>query len=526
MSISTVHRAGSRALLVELKDLDQVMSLEATLQAHPLPGQQEVLAAAQTLLVKFETSEQAKAARTDLPQQKLSVATGASGKLVTIEVFYDGEDLGSIAELTGLSPEAVVNAHTSQQWRAAFGGFAPGFAYLLGENNRLQVPRRDSPRTKVPAGSVALAGAYSAVYPRQSPGGWQLLGHTNTTLWDLNEENPALIRPQDRVKFVATRQALKLPRQAPAAESDKAPEGGGLMILDPGLQSLFQDTGREGFGALGVPTSGAADEKSLHQANRLVGNPPNQAAIENLAGQLVVQAHEDQVLAVSGAETELRITPAATDLNRSEREAPMNTPFVLLDGERLELHSRSNGLRSYVAVRGSLKIPSILGSLATDTLSGIGPAPLAKDSFLPIRQPENIQVVGHSEPSTLPVADADGHFVLRVIPGPRDDWFGPQGLEKLLTQSWLVSNESNRIGVRLGVSAPDSELRRIRDGELSSEGVALGALQVPPSGLPVLFLADHPVTGGYPVIATVIAEDLAAAAQLPPGARIRFELSQ
>jgi biotin-dependent carboxylase-like uncharacterized protein len=239
-----------------------------------------------------------------------------------------------------------------------------------------------------------------------------------------------------------------------------------------------------------------------------------------------VQAHGDQVLAVSGAEAKLSITPASGDLVRTEREASMDAPFALLDGERLDLEPTGNGLRSYIAVRGTIQVPRILGSLATDTLSGIGPAPLAAGTFLPIAQPENLQVVGEREPSTLPVQDVEGCFVLRVSVGPRDDWFGAAGVEKLLNQQWLVTSESNRVGVRLGVEGEASALERVRTGELSSEGVALGSLQVPPSGLPVLFLADHPVTGGYPVIATVIAEDLSAAAQLPPGSHIRFELSE
>ncbi|HJX76887.1 carboxyltransferase domain-containing protein [Glutamicibacter sp.] len=526
MSITNVLAAGSHDVLVELADLESVLALDAYLQAQPLPGQRDILAAAQTVMVKFETTEQARAAARHLPQLKLNTAAVASGKLVTIEVCYDGEDLDTVAQLTGLSTQAVVNAHTGQQWRAAFGGFAPGFAYLLGENNVLEVPRRETPRTAVPTGSVALAGEYSAVYPRRSPGGWQLLGHTDSALWDLDREDPALIRPQDRVQFVASRNALNVHTQTPTTEVANTPSGDGLEVLDSGLQSLLQDAGRYGFGALGVPASGAADASSLYQANRLVGNIPNQACIENLTGRISLRAHGDQVLAVSGAEAKLSITPAPEDFVRTEREASMDAPFALLDGERLDLEPTGNGLRSYIAVRGTIQLPKILGSLATDTLSGVGPAPLTAGTFLPIAQPENLQIVGESEPSTLPVEDIEGCFVLRVSVGPRDDWFGPAGVEKLLNQQWLVTSESNRIGVRLGVEGEASALERVRTGELSSEGVALGSLQVPPSGLPVLFLADHPVTGGYPVIATVIAEDLSDAAQLPPGSHIRFEFSE
>lgn len=526
MSITAVHAAGSHDVLVELDDLESVLSLDALLQAQPLPGQRDVLAAAATLMVKFENVEQARQARQLLPKLTLNTAAATTGKLVTIEVYYDGADLETVGELTGLGAQGVINAHTGQQWRATFGGFAPGFAYLLGENTDLQVPRRESPRTQVPTGSVALAGEYSAVYPRQSPGGWQLIGHTNVALWDLGRENPALIRPQDRVQFIASRQALTVKTAASAATETEAPTGTGLAILDSGLQSLLQDTGRQGFGGLGVPASGAADLASLHQANRLVGNTADSACIENLTGRMSLLAHGDQVLAVCGAEARLVITPAAGDDLRAEREVCMDAPFALLDGERLDLEPTGNGLRSYLSIRGKIQLPRILGSLSTDTLSGVGPAPLMDGSFLPVSLPENLQIVGQGEPSTLPRPDAEGCYVLRVQAGPRDDWFGPAGLPKLLDQRWLVTSESNRIGVRLGTEGDASALERVRSGELSSEGVALGSLQVPPSGLPVLFLADHPVTGGYPVIATVIAEDLSAAAQLPPGSQLRFELSE
>ena len=169
MSITNVFAAGSHDVLVELEDLESVLALDAYLQAQPLPGQRDVLAAAQTVMVKFETIEQAQAARRHLPQLKLNTAAIASGKLVTIESTTTAKTYATVAQLTGLSTQAVVNAHTGQQWRAAFGGFAPGFAYLLGENKVLEVPRRETPRTSVPTGSVALAGEYSAGSATASP---------------------------------------------------------------------------------------------------------------------------------------------------------------------------------------------------------------------------------------------------------------------------------------------------------------------------------------------------------------------
>ncbi|MGO3510300.1 MAG: carboxyltransferase domain-containing protein [Glutamicibacter arilaitensis] len=523
MSIRAIHHAGSHDLLVDLDSLDAVLALNAALEASPLEGQRDLLAAAQTVLLKFSNAEQAQRARTLLPTLAFGTAAETTGKVVDVPVHYDGEDLAAVAELTGLSIDAVITAHSTQSWRAVFGGFAPGFAYLLGQNQQLNVPRRETPRTKVPAGAVALAGEYSAVYPRQSPGGWQLIGHTDVQMWDLERENPALIRPQDTVKFTPAMQKIAVRETPASAPVQPAADGSSaLRIIDSGLQSLLQDAGRIGYGNLGVGVAGAADPAAFHQANRLVGNPVNHAVIENLGSRITLEAEQDQVLAHTGAEADLWITPAADDEVRTERQVAGNTPFALLHGERLTVTSGGRGLRSYLAVRGQIGLEPVLGSLSTDTLSGVGPAPLASGDVLPVQRPRIGHIVGNSLPSTLPVPDAQGVYTLRVLAGPRADWFGPAGLAQLTGQVWEATSESNRVGVRLGTGA--QPLQRIRAGELASEGVARGSLQVPPSGLPVLFLADHPVTGGYPVIATVIAEDLSAAAQLPPGSSIRFLL--
>lgn len=531
MSITAVRLAGTRAVLVELSDLESVLGLAALLETNPLPGQVDVLAAAATLFIKADSAAHARTIASTVRTLELANAPVNTGSLVQIPVHYDGEDLAEVATLTGLSVAGVINAHSSQTWRAAFGGFAPGFAYLLGENQLLNVPRRATPRKVVPSGAVALAGDYAAIYPRQSPGGWQLIGHTDAILWDLERENPALIRPQDQVRFVPSRERLAVSTPAAGtaqplatATTDPLPGNGRLEILDPGLQSLIQDAGRPGFGNLGVSAAGAADARSAAQANRLVGNPTGHAVIENLLGNLVLRAHGDQVLAVSGASASIQITPVDEDDFHCERQLPMDTPFALLDGETLQLSPAGEGLRSYISVRGGIDVPQVLGSRSTDSMSGIGPAPLSSGTQLPVGELAGYQIVGNPEPSSLPRPDANGIYTLRITAGPRDDWFAAAGLTRLTEQIWSASAESNRVGVRLALTEGGKPLQRVRTGELVSEGVALGALQVPPSGLPVLFLADHPVTGGYPVIAGVIAEDLPAAAQLPPGARLRFEL--
>lgn len=190
-------------LLVELADLDEVLALYAELVDEPPAGVVDLVPAARTLLLRLDpagadAAEVERAVRDCRPQRGTRPHAGE----VEIAVVYDGADLREVGELTGLGERGVVEAHTSQEWMVAFGGFAPGFGYLVGSDERLHVPRRSTPRTRVPAGAVALAGEFAGVYPRESPGGWQLLGHTVQKMWDLDRDPPALLLPGVRVRFV------------------------------------------------------------------------------------------------------------------------------------------------------------------------------------------------------------------------------------------------------------------------------------------------------------------------------------
>ena len=568
--VSGIRPAGTRALLVELESLADVTALHAQLKAHPLPGQIDVLAAAGTVLVRFAGRRETVGAAARIQALDLAHTDAPEARTITIDTVYDGADLAEVARLTGLSEEAVVKAHTGSSWFGAFGGFAPGFTYLTGGDPVLNVPRRNSPRTAVPAGSVALAGEYSAVYPRESPGGWQLIGRTNAVMWDLDREDPALVRPGDKVIFTPIRELVQFTTQGrqdwadSGLTSTSATEGMGslvspastteergsclrddetshpsqlehtfLEVRAPGLQSLIQDLGRPGYADLGVSAAGAADIRSARQANRLVGNPADEAVIENLFGGLELTAHGDAVLALAGAEVPAAVvSPDGGHNGRCSRPAPLNAPFALLDGETLTLGAPFRGVRSYLAVRGGLAVEPVLGSRSTDSMSRIGPAPLDAGTRLPVGSISGTAPVGSPEPGTLGSGDWPGTLgngtdptLLRITAGPRQDWFGPEAVDSLTGHTWWTTNESNRIGVRLDTDPEEDgahPLVRIRDGELPSEGVVTGSLQVPPSGLPVLFLADHPVTGGYPVIAAVVPEDLPIAAQLPPGHPVRF----
>ncbi|PNH80019.1 urea amidolyase [Arthrobacter sp. AFG20] len=533
-----VRPVGTRTVLAELSGTQDVLALQAALLEAPFSGQQDVLAAAETVMVRAESPAAARRIGQALLQLDLTAPAEQAGGLVVIDTVYDGEDLAEVGKLTGLGADGVIAAHTGQVWTVAFAGFAPGFGYMVGENQSLEVPRRSSPRTAVPAGSVALAGNYSAVYPRKSPGGWQLIGRTGAKMWDLDRPEPALASPGHRVQFRAVREVVQL---APQGSQDSGQQTAtattsGLRVLSPGIHSLIQDLGRQGHSALGVSAAGALDRASLRRANRLVGNAPSAAAIETVAGGLRVQAIGDQVLAVAGAPSALTVvTPSATpsetetgdpqngDAQKTaearQRTVPVAAPFALLDGEILTIGVPDAGFRSYVAVRGGVDAPPVLGSRSTDTMSGIGPKPLAAGQVLPSGGAAESGVVG--SPEIQPEYPGEGVTLLDIILGPRADWFDQAAIDSLCAQDWTVKPESNRVGMRL----QGTPLERSRTGELPSEGTVAGAIQMPPEGLPVLFLADHPITGGYPVIGVVVDHQLDLAAQVPIGGSIRFRIA-
>ncbi|SKA22999.1 biotin-dependent carboxylase uncharacterized domain-containing protein [Marinactinospora thermotolerans DSM 45154] len=279
-----------------------------------------------------------------------------------------------------------------------------------------------------------------------------------------------------------------------------------LEVLDTGILTTVQDTGRFGHASLGVGASGAADRDAYALANRLLANDDGAAALEVTFGGLRARAHGDLTVAVTGAPC-----PVTVD----GRGAAPDSVLYLPDGAELRLGPPRTGLRSYVAVRGGIDVEPVLGSRSTDILAGLGPQVPGPGTLLPIgAAPRAFPVVDLAPTAPLPETEVS----LRVVPGPRDDWFTPEAVTTLLSSPYEVTGRSDRIGARL--SGPP--LRRARTGELPSEGIVAGALQIPPDGDPVLFLADHPVTGGYPVIAVVVSADLPRAAQARPGTRLRF----
>lgn len=281
-----------------------------------------------------------------------------------------------------------------------------------------------------------------------------------------------------------------------------------LEVLRPGPLTTVQDLGRRGVAHLGVPRAGALDEPALRAANRLVGNAPDAAALETTLGGVALRTTGPAVFAVTGA-------PAAVLVDG--RPAAWGAPVAVRAGGVVEVGAATHGVRSYLAVAGGIAVPPVLGSRSADVLSGLGPPPLTAGTVLPVGPRP---APAGAAPDLVPLPAPPAVLVLPLHPGPRADWFEPRAVARLARDTYRVAAASNRVALRTEGPA----VSRARAGELASEGMVLGAVQIPPDGQPVVFLADHPTTGGYPVVGVVPAPALAAAAQARPGTPVRFVL--
>jgi len=562
MASPRISRFGERAVLVEVNGLDEARHLYSALRharetpaaassAAPWRDIVDLVPAARSVLVIADTASRAARLHTALVAGTADLTgllaepppptSAEAAPPVTIPVHYDGPDLAEVASHTGLTPAEVVAAHTGMPWQVAFGGFAPGFAYLVGGDPRLRVPRRPQPRTTVPAGSVALAGEFSGIYPRSSPGGWQLIGRTDVVLWDPDRTPPAALQPGQHVRFTvaeaSTRPASKTSTAAiptaPAPHREPRQPHRALTVLTSGPLTAVQDEGRPGLAAVGVGPSGAADRTAYRLANRLVGNVPGSAALEVTLGGLAVRATGVLTVCLTGA-----AGPATVD----GRVVDFATPLHLHDGQELRLGMPSGGVRSYLAVRGGLALPVILGSRSTDRLADLGPATVATGDVLPVGTEvggpvhvDHAPPMAHSRPTRASQSQGRDEVLVDVLPGPQLDWFdwgsGHRSghLDRLVDRLWVVSGDADRVGVRLD-AAPGRDGRALTrhtewaGAEVPSFGMVRGAVQVPPSGLPVILGADHPVTGGYPVIAVATEAGSDRLAQCRPGDRVRLRL--
>jgi biotin-dependent carboxylase-like uncharacterized protein len=393
-------------------------------------------------------------------------------------------------------------------------GFSPGFAYLEGLPAPLRgVPRRARPRPAVPAGSVALANGHAAVYPTASPGGWQLVGRTGFPLFTPDRPPYAALAPGDRVQFTLAEPGDVTEPAAVARRAWVPPPGARPVfeIVAPGMRAVVQDAGPRGVAAAGVQRAGPADPASYALANALTGNAPGAAALELTGGGTRLRALGPCHVTVVGAAPEVRLEGAVV--------APGQL-VPLSAGQVLDVVALGHGCRTYLAVAGGLLGPVVFESQGSDELSGLGRGALRAGDrlFAGAWAPP---LGDHLLPgAATALAAGEQPVELRVVPGPHTERFAPGVLERLAAATFRVANDSNRVGLRLRAEGPAEW--GATSGELDSQPMVTGAVQLPPGGEPVVLLPDHATLGGYPVPAVVIAADHPLLGQCGPGAAVRL----
>lgn len=526
-----LREAGASAFSVEFGDSiseelnERANALAGLLGREPPDGFREAIPTYRSVLVLHDPAADPECLR----QETLGLAAKAEGqppappRHLELPCVYDGEDLEEVAGLAGVSTEELIGIHSGREYRVFVLGFTPGFPYLGMTDPRLDLPRRSTPRVRVPAGSVALARAQTGVYPWVTPGGWHLLGHTDPALlFDVEKSPPSALAVGDRVRFRPV-DALPAPAESAAGRSS-APAGAPSVapafaeVEKGGLLTTVQDLGRRGHLRHGVPRAGAADPRSLAGANRAVGNPEGAAGLECTLLGPQLRFPREALLALGGADF-----GAQLELPEGVRwRVPVGTSFVAPAGSRLRFAGPPSGARAYLAVAGGLLVPPVLGSASTYRTSGFGGLEgraLRPGDRLCAGDPGPEAGENRYEPEARRAPS--GSVTLRLSLGPQDDCFTEDCLEALEDLEWTVSNDSDRMGVRLG-----GPLLTHRPGrkEIVSDANPPGAVQVPPGGLPIVMGADQGTTGGYPKIGCVVAPDLARLAQALPGSPVRFRV--
>jgi biotin-dependent carboxylase-like uncharacterized protein len=442
-------------------------------------------------------------------------------------VSYGGEfgpDLEAVAQETGLTPGQVIAEHSRATYRVYMLGFSPGFPYLGRTSARLDVARLSTPRTRVPAGSVAIAGRQTGLYPSSTPGGWRLLGRTGWRFFDPARMPPARLQPGDQVRFhPASPIEAGLTHAAVSDWGMPATPGrveGQPIIetLDGGLLTTVQDGGRFGSQSFGVPVSGAMDRAAMRAANQLVGNAPDAPVLEMTLAGPRLRFLDDALIAVAGADLSLWVE--WPDGNRFE--LPGWLTLYLRRGSCLGFAGRKSGCRAYLAIAGGIRVPSVLGSASTCLAGGFGGHAgrrlQAGDCLLaePLIGDASLRA-GRTWPAYLRPAYSN-RPVVRVLPGPHWRQFTREAQAAFLSSEYEAQPASDRVGLRLKGLA----LQRRITSEVISSGVTMGSVQVPANGQPIVLGADRQTVGGYPQIAVVIGADLALLAQLVPGDRVSF----
>jgi KipI family sensor histidine kinase inhibitor len=416
-----------------------------------------------------------------------------------IPFVFDGPDIDDVSHAVGLAPNEIAQCLVEKNLAVELVGFLPGFGYLGPLDPRLVLPRRKTPRARVLAGSLGIAGGFAGIYPFSSPGGWHLLGRAvGATLFDPHRDQPFLFAPGDSVRFDAVAAADVLPVEpAKSAEKPGAADKPALLVEFAPACATIQDAGRPGQLHNGMPPSGPLDPDTAAAANLAVGNDSGEAAIEIPLGRFVVRALRNVVVSLDGDEA-----------------------VRLADGDRFEIKENNRAVR-YLALRGGVDVPPVLGSRATLVAARVGGF-----SGRPLRRGDVIGVADRAlrdKPSSSFVIAENADVVEIVVdPGPFLDRFAANALDVFLATTYRISTLGDRVGVRLdGDKIP-------RHGGDSALPVPMirGAVQIATDGTPIVFGPDHPTTGGYPVLAIVRRCSWGGLARQRAGKGVRFVLAK
>jgi KipI family sensor histidine kinase inhibitor len=534
-----VRDAGDSAILLELEAMidpavnARAIAIATAIRDQRLAGVRDVIPTYRSVAVHFDPlTSDVDSLRNAMREAAASPPVSASGSLVEVPVAYGGDngpDLDDVAAFAKLQARTVIDRHCGPEYRVFMLGFLPGFAYMGTVDGSIAAPRKATPRTRIPAGSVGIAGRQTGVYPRESPGGWQLIGRTSQHVFDPTREPPSLFRPGDRVRFVPVEgigdQGSGIKNQRAVDPRSPIPDPYRLVtVVRPGLFTTIQDGGRWGYQDRGVPVSGPMDRQAHRLANALVGNAPDAATLEATLLGPELRFDQAAVIAVTGADLE-----AAID----DKRAAVDTPHRVESGGILRFGARRSGTRAYIAIDGGIDAPVILGSRSTHVVSGLGGI-----DGRALRAGDRV-VLGHvwREPLRsalrgIGTSKVHGGARLRAMRGPQDYYFDESAFDWLAGTRFTVSPKSDRMGYRLiggsETTRPPSSVTRLGSqatfglGAVISDAAFTGGIQIPPSGDPILLMADRQTTGGYPQIATVISADLPLAGQLAPGDWIEF----
>lgn len=477
----------------------RVHALAGALLELPLAGISDIIPSYNSLYVEYDANRVSETTvRHWCKQQRPQQTSTTLAPPKTVPVRYDGEDLAEVADKAALSVHDVIALHSRPDYHVYALGFTPGFAFMGSVPKAIHMPRRSTPRVRIPAHSVAMTGSQTGIYPSVSPGGWNLLGHALVAMYDPHRDMPFWLEPGDTVRFLP--QEGEAPADVtPLRLLPEQPDHAVLEVTKAGLLDIVVDGGRVLAGRYGLCRGGMLDAVSGTLANRLVGNDPFAPVVEMSLMGGSYQAVSPCVVAVAGWGMQAKHNGQDVVTPRS---------FYLEVGDELTFIPSSTGVRSYLAVAGGIASDRFMGSSSVDLKGNIG-TPLKAGDVLGVREVKVARASRMFHPWHAP-RDA---VSLRITPGPQAS---KDALNALTKQTFTVSH-ADRMGLRLA----DGD---VPGGELTSEAVPIGAIQVPPGAHPILLLHDRGTIGGYHKPALLHPADLPRAAQIRQGQTVRFRL--